>query len=98
VPLNSLTTELAYGGLFEDADVVFRVWNAIQELFSGSQGLKALEVIKRGQRGAVVVCYDGDASRMVSSTLRHQGIEAFSVKGGFGGLMSVIGMKMAFSS
>lgn len=83
LPLKELAPGLADGDLFGDPDAVFSVWNGIQTLFNGPGASKRLGDIKRSQRAVVVVCYDGDASRLGTSTLRHLGVEAFSVKGGF---------------
>jgi rhodanese-related sulfurtransferase len=90
LPLDGLTPELAGGDLFGDPEAVFSIWNSIQSRFSEAGVLKLLEGIKRSQRAVILVCYDGDASRLGTSTLRHQGIEAFSVKGGFRALGGVV--------
>jgi hypothetical protein len=90
LPLSGLTPTLADGDLFGDPEAVHMTWNAIQGLFSASQGLQLVESIKRSRRAVVVLCYDGDASRLGTSILRQKGVEGFSVKRGFEGLIAVM--------
>ncbi|KAL2257921.1 hypothetical protein VTK26DRAFT_8977 [Humicola hyalothermophila] len=86
-PLKGLTPDLADGDLFGDAEMVFHVWNSIQAHFATKEMVELLkEATGLGRRPVLVVCYDGDASRLATSTLRHRGIEAFSVQGGFSGI------------
>ncbi|KAK4124399.1 cysteine synthase [Parathielavia appendiculata] len=86
VPLEGLTPDLADGDLFGDPEAVFNVWNSIQVHFSAKEMVELLKDAGRGRRAVVVVCYDGDASRLATATFRDRGIEAFSVQGGFAGL------------
>lgn len=89
-PLDTLTRDLADGDLFGDPDAVFKAWNSIQALFDGREMMKLLEGAKRGRRAVVMVCYDGDASRLATATLRDRGLEAFSVQGGFAGCLGCL--------
>ncbi len=90
LPLPGLTPDLAGGDLFGDPESVFSMWNATQSVFSGPQDLGIIRDVKENRRAVIVVCYDGDVSRLVTSTLRNQGVEAFSVKGGVRGLDAVV--------
>ena len=90
LPLDGLTPKLAGGDLFGDPHAVFSVWNGIQSLFYAPPASKILEGAKIYHLPVLVVCYDGDASRLATSTLRHRGVEASSVKGGFEALCSVM--------
>ncbi|KAK4155287.1 tryptophan synthase beta subunit-like PLP-dependent enzyme [Chaetomidium leptoderma] len=86
LPLAALTPELvANGDLFGDADAVHAVWSGMQALFAGPQVAGLLEGVKRDGRAVVLVCYDGDASRLGTAMLREGGVEGFSVAGGGGG-------------
>lgn len=82
-PLEGLTPNLADGDLFGDPETVFNVWNSIQTHFSAKEMLRVLKDADWSRRPVVVVCYDGEVSRLATSTLRDRGIEAFSVQGGF---------------
>ena len=81
---------MAGGDLFGDPHAVFSVWNGIQSLFSAPAVSKTLKSAQIQQLPVLVVCYDGDASRLATSSLRHRGVEASSVKGGFEALCSVM--------
>jgi rhodanese-related sulfurtransferase len=86
-PLEVLTPDLADGDLFGDPDAVFKVWNPMETLIAGREMTKILEDTQRGRRAVVVVCYDGDASRLATAMLRDRGLEALSVQGGLAGFM-----------
>jgi rhodanese-related sulfurtransferase len=86
-PLEVLTPDLADGDLFGDPEAVFKVWNPMQTLFAGREMTKLLEDTKQGRRAVVVVCYDGDASRLATAMLRDRGLEALSVQGGLAGFV-----------
>jgi rhodanese-related sulfurtransferase len=73
--------------LFGDPDAVFKVWNPMQTLFAGQEMANTLEDAQRGRRAVVVICYDGDASRLATAMLRDRGLEALSVQGGLAGFV-----------
>lgn len=81
--LEGLVPDLADGDLFGDAEVVHLTWTRIQALFDQPETSMVLKQAKEGRRAVLLVCYDGDASRLGSSTLRDRGVEAFTVQGGF---------------
>ncbi|KFA47356.1 hypothetical protein S40293_11195, partial [Stachybotrys chartarum IBT 40293] len=49
----------------------------------------ALEEAAAAEREVLVLCYDGDASRLATAALRSRGVMASSVEGGFAGLTAV---------
>ncbi|KAH6844656.1 cysteine synthase [Chaetomium sp. MPI-CAGE-AT-0009] len=91
LPLEALTPSLlATGDLFGDPEAVYRVWTGIQALVARPDVGAVLEGVKKEGRAVVVVCYDGEAGRLGTSTLRERGVEAFSVVGGWRGLEGVV--------
>ena len=86
-PLSALTPTLANNDLFGDPDAIHTVWTDIQALFARADVQEVLEGVKRAGRKVVVVCYDGDAARLGTSVLRDRGVEAYSVGGGWRGLV-----------
>ena len=90
LPLRDLTPDLAGNDLFGDAETVHKMWNNLQSLFSTANAQSLLEDTKTNKRAVIVLCYDGDVSRLGSAILRDKGIEACTVKGGFGALWRVV--------
>jgi rhodanese-related sulfurtransferase len=72
------------GSPFYDADLLSRQWNELNDLFKpGSEQMSALKNITLPEAAEVlVVCYDGDTSRMASSILRNRKVNASSCRGG----------------
>ncbi|KAI1647395.1 tryptophan synthase beta subunit-like PLP-dependent enzyme [Daldinia loculata] len=68
---------------FSDPAVLEALWLKIDEYFRAP----CSEVVSllRGKR-ILILCYDGDSSRVATSVLRAKGYEADSVRGGFQGL------------
>ncbi|RYP82096.1 hypothetical protein DL769_001755 [Monosporascus sp. CRB-8-3] len=87
LPLRGLTATTAGGDLFADPETVYEVWKSLRALFLEDDGASQL-MGEIGRRGfpSLVLCYDGDASRLATSILRAKGVEAFSVAGGFRGI------------
>ncbi|KAI2620945.1 tryptophan synthase beta subunit-like PLP-dependent enzyme [Hypomontagnella submonticulosa] len=68
---------------FSDPAVLEALWLNLESHFKApSEGLVALLQGKR----ILVLCYDGDSSRVATSVLRAKGYDADSVRGGFRGL------------
>lgn len=87
-PLPGLFNGLGGGDLFGDGEAVHMLWTHMQEWLQGNELSEALDGALRNRRKVIVVCYDGLASQLGSSALRHKGIEAFTVRGGFRALWS----------
>ncbi|KAL0933683.1 cysteine synthase K/M:Cysteine synthase B [Colletotrichum truncatum] len=83
VPLEGLTSTLADGDLFGDAESVHMIWTHIQKSIDQPNVAKRLQKARDNHCTVMLICYNGDASRLASSTLRAMGNEAFSVQGGF---------------
>lgn len=82
IPLASLTPTSQ--SPYADSGVLENQWKELENIFNKDSTLtKAL--LKQG-RCVVLVCFDGDTSRMATSVLRVKGVEAFSIKGGMRGL------------
>ncbi|KAI0533886.1 tryptophan synthase beta subunit-like PLP-dependent enzyme [Xylaria digitata] len=60
---------------FSDSAVMITVWTQLEEIF-GSLGIDLLSRI-------LVICYDGDTSRVATSVMRAKGYAADSIRGGF---------------
>lgn len=61
---------------FFDAALLERTWRELEDLFSSDRIAEL-----RGRR-TLVVCYDGDTSRVATSVLRAKGVEASNIRGG----------------
>ncbi|WQF79224.1 Putative Rhodanese-like domain, tryptophan synthase beta chain-like, PALP domain-containing protein [Colletotrichum destructivum] len=67
---------------FSDAKILEKVWLKLEAtLDPKTETGKILEAYR--QKPIVVLCYDGDSSRVATSVLRARGFEADSVRGGF---------------
>ncbi|TDZ61130.1 Cysteine synthase [Colletotrichum trifolii] len=82
VPLESLKSRLVDGDLFGDADAVYTVWTEMQKSFDQPRVSRRLQGARAARKTVLLVCYNGDASKLASSTLRARDYEAFSVHGG----------------
>ncbi|GAC93444.1 cysteine synthase [Pseudozyma hubeiensis SY62] len=51
-----------------------------------------LECLRRSEREVLVVDYDGETARLAVSVLRHAGVKAYSVVGGWGALKGIGGI------
>ena len=71
---------------FSDPSTLATLWTRLETYFSAPPET-LLSAMKDKQ--ILVVCYDGDASRVASSVLRAKGYETNSVKGGFMALRKV---------
>ena len=91
MPLAGLTPGLAGRDFFGDPEAVQMISGAIQTLFSTPQGRTFVATTQQSQRRVLVLCYDGGASQLATSTLRWQGVQAYCVKRGFGGLAAQMG-------
>ncbi|CAJ2510377.1 Uu.00g050800.m01.CDS01 [Anthostomella pinea] len=65
---------------FSDPEVLAAVWKRLDAMFEAPDA-ELLELV-RGRR-VLVLCYDGDCSRVATSVLRAKGFEADSVRRGF---------------
>ena len=86
LPLESLNSDTC--SPFEDPSMLEKQWLELESLFkdvSASNHLKNDHSIRDHQ--VLVVCYDGDTSRVATSILREKGIEAFSVRHGTRGML-----------
>ncbi|KAK3346081.1 cysteine synthase [Lasiosphaeria hispida] len=92
MPLPRLTPGLAGRDFFGDPEAVPMIENAIQTLFFATPQERGFVArVRQSQRGVLVLCYDGGASQLATSTLRSHGVEAYCVKRGFGGLAGLVG-------
>ncbi|TID07190.1 Cysteine synthase [Colletotrichum higginsianum] len=90
VPLEGLTSSLADGDLFGDAKSVHMVWTQIQKRFDEPRVARRLLSARDNHHTVMLVCYNGDASKLASSTLRAKDYEAFSVEGGIEALWAEV--------
>ena len=91
MPLEGLTPDLARRDLFGDANAVHMICSSFQSLFDQPRVSRLLQHAREHKRAVIILCHDGDASRLGCSTLRERGVEAFTVKGGFGRLWDECG-------
>ncbi|KAI9150232.1 Cysteine synthase K/M:Cysteine synthase B [Paramyrothecium foliicola] len=90
VTLEGLTPKTANGDLFGDANAVHWAWSRLRELFDSKETAELLKAAQSSGREVIVVCYDGDASRLATSILRSRGIAASSIEGGWNGLKEIL--------
>ncbi|KAI2619471.1 tryptophan synthase beta subunit-like PLP-dependent enzyme [Hypomontagnella submonticulosa] len=76
VPFDSVTASTP--SPFDDVSVLESQWNEMKARVG--QDLKS-EFIGQGSK-VISFCYNGESARMLTSILRAQGIEAYSIKGG----------------
>ncbi|KAI1500226.1 tryptophan synthase beta subunit-like PLP-dependent enzyme [Biscogniauxia marginata] len=67
---------------FFDSDVLSTLWTELDSRFDAGEKVSSLVRDKR----IIVLCYNGDCSRVATSVLRAKGYIAESVKGGFNAL------------
>ena len=86
LPLKTLTSDT--NNPFADASTLERQWLELDSLFQGDMDTLLLEDRQSiVGRQVLVVCYDGDTSRVATSILRAKNIEAFSMRGGIRGML-----------
>ena len=86
LPLKTLTSDTC--NPFTDASTLERQWLELDSLFQGDMNEFLLEDKQSiVGRQVLVVCYDGDTSRVATSILRAKNIEAFSMRGGIRGML-----------
>jgi len=73
---------------FSDAGVLEAQWVELEKIFNDVSDL----------RHVLVVCYNGDSARVATSVLRAKGLEADSVRGGYGALKMFIGERVVEKS
>lgn len=66
---------------FADTAVMTTVWTQLEETFSAPDNADLLPVLQN--KRVLVICYDGDTSRVATSVLRAKGFAADSIRGGF---------------
>ena len=76
VPLSSRDTP----GPFADPSILRALWKKLDKTFK--EPTDELKELLDGKR-LLLVCYDGDSSRVATSVLRASGYEADSIRGGF---------------
>ncbi|KAI1283514.1 tryptophan synthase beta subunit-like PLP-dependent enzyme [Xylaria sp. FL0933] len=65
---------------FSDPAVMVTVWTQLEDTFS-SLDTNLLDILQ--DKRILVICYDGDTSRVATSVLRAKGYTAESIRGGF---------------
>lgn len=82
----------AAGGvdLFANAGAVHAVWTNLQMLFKTYPVAELFSQAKCHSTTIIILCYNGEVSRLATSILRGKGVEAFSIRGGVEELWKVI--------
>lgn len=76
-PLDGLTA--ASGPPFDNVPVLYERWKAMKAKFAGGELPRGLEGISGPM---IVLCYDGETSRLATAVMRAEGMEAYSIEGG----------------
>ena len=96
-PLTNLSSKT--GDIFADSDALHMHWTNLRRKFAVEDGEDddddvvgrlGSKVKKASSSPLLVICYDGETSRLATSILRAKGHEAFSVLGGFGALLGYV--------
>jgi hypothetical protein len=74
---------------YYDADLLERQWRELNTMFT--DGTQQFSLASGSDVIVLLLCYDGDTSRLASSILRAKGVEAFSLKGGALGISGPLG-------
>jgi rhodanese-related sulfurtransferase len=75
-PLEGLDSET--GDIFEDSKQIQLFWTKLRTKFS-----KETDILGLKKYSLLVICYDGETSRLATSILRSKDYTAYSVLGGF---------------
>jgi cysteine synthase A len=81
-PLECLSPQT--GDIYADPDAVFMHWTALKSK------LEAEKRMLGSDHTILVLCYEGEVSRLATSMLRGLGYEAFSIRGGFQALRGTL--------
>lgn len=84
-PLQSLSADTK--SPFFDSQILEEQWKELESLFQPSSKLSEARLmeLEHPGRSVMLVCYDGDTSRVATSVLRARNIQASSIKGGMRG-------------
>lgn len=86
LPLETLSSDTC--SPFEDSSTLEKQWLELDSLFRDDSARNPLKNDKlTANQQVLVVCYDGDTSRMATSVLRAKNVEAFSVRDGVRGML-----------
>ena len=86
LPLETLNSETC--SPFEDSSTLEKQWLELEALFEhGLAGTPLIDEQSLVGHQILVICYDGDTSRVATSILRAKNIEACSVRGGIRGML-----------
>ncbi|EEU39405.1 uncharacterized protein NECHADRAFT_94346 [Fusarium vanettenii 77-13-4] len=96
IPLETLRDGASRGSPFanpaDDCAMLEELWLELEALFTvkdkngnRNASAEALMAILRGKK-VLTLCYDGDSARVANSVLRAKGVEAESIRGGYGAL------------
>lgn len=83
LPLQGITADTKSPFDFEDTSMLLNQWTELQSIFQSDEFCGQLSAL---QAPIVVLCYNGDTSRMATANLRAKGIEAYSFMHGMPGL------------
>jgi len=77
LPLPELSVADSY--LFDDIPRLHSQWKNMKTMFGGETLPDLLNPISKPK---IVVCFDGETSRLATAVMRARGVEAFSIRGG----------------
>lgn len=89
LPLESLNSTKQ--SPFSDSAILESQWRELESIFSGkSENDTAPSAARSKGRCVLLLCYDGDTSRVGTSILRAKGVEAVSLRGGMHALQDFL--------
>lgn len=99
IPLETLRDGAACGSPFatpvDDCTMLEELWLELDGLFTTKDkngkrnpSAETLMAILKNKK-VLTICYDGDSARVANSVLRHKGVQADSISGGFAAISKV---------
>jgi len=86
-PLPNLAAKTKSPFDFEDVEALIDQWKELNLLIESPAASQWLSTIKHP---LVVICYNGDTSRLLTAILRARGVEAYSFSNGMPGLLKYL--------
>lgn len=85
LPLETLTSDTC--SPFQDPSVLEKQWLELELLLKNAVVISPTDELSLLGQHVLLICYDGDTSRVATSILRARSIDAYSMRGGIRGML-----------
>lgn len=85
-PLPNLTVETRSPLNFDEVDTLIDQWKELSSMIGKSETMEWICM----ESPLLILCYNGDTSRVMTAILRVKGVEAYSFRDGIDGLVSYL--------